>query len=169
MLFLIFIFSILHYSNNLPFDDIVYVESVTWNAKQWHLVPVPHEIINVTDLSPFFRKEFPENITRNSNITEDENIKRNSWILSPEWESILTETRTSLCKSICLNTYGGIRSKSGNICKCAYIDDNCCLTEDQCFENYCRGDERAEGSNRDKCKFFPLQNRCYSYNYVSST
>lgn len=143
MLLLIFILSLFHYSNNLPVDNLtnVYVGSIVWNAKQWHLIPVPSEIINVTDLSPFFRKK--------AVTTYQPEKKNSSWI----------------CNSICLN--GGIPTKNGNICKCAYIDDECCTTEDQCFINYCSEDERAEGASREKCRFFPLQNRCYSYNYMS--
>lgn len=169
---LFFIVNVFEYSTNFPLENNIYVESVIWNSKQWHLIPISS---NITNFSPFFeRKEcLPEGqhkiINTTADATDSQNVmeSKNSWTLSPEWESVLTEPRSSVCKIVCANAYGGIRSRAGNICKCAYIDDNCCTTEKQCVDNYCTEDERVEGPSKEKCKFFPHQNRCYSYKYMS--
>lgn len=166
-----FVINVFEYSINFPLENNIYVESVIWNSKQWHLIPISQ---NVTDFSPFFRKEeFQSTDTQNTTgfqtTTDPQNATefKNSWVLSSEWESVFTGPRSSVCKAVCANAYGGIRSRAGNICKCAYIDDNCCVTEEQCVDNYCAEDERAEGASKEKCKFFPHQNRCYSYKYTS--
>lgn len=83
----------------------------------------------------------------------------------PEWDFPFTENRSFLCFSICKNNLGGILKK-GNICKCVYLDENCCTTEKQCLQNYCMDNERAEGANKDECRFFPSQNKCFTYKFI---
>lgn len=50
------------------------------------------------------------------------------------------------------------------VCKCVNIDYDCCKTGKSCFENYCEGDERGEGSWYTSCKLY--NNTCYAYRFV---
>lgn len=71
----------------------------------------------------------------------------------------------AICKTLCGPT-GGTQTKNGKVCKCVKIDNDCCRSQEQCDEKYCKIGERAEEAEKERCVFTRTVNTCLSYTFI---